>query len=99
MKTGSGKVENTETGTNAMEKIIFNILNSSAHNWVRYWIEKEMSGLSMPGEYISIRSHYLPGKVLQDLFDADFKIECITPKKIDADAYCDILLKRKLPTK
>ncbi|MFV0329968.1 MAG: hypothetical protein ACK5KL_09155 [Dysgonomonas sp.] len=79
-----------------MEQIIFNILLKSAHNWVRYWIQKEINGFTLPGEYIEIRTHYMPGDNLQELFDAGFKIKDITPKKIDADCYCDILLKREL---
>lgn len=79
-----------------METIIFNILKKSAHNWVRYWITKEISGLTMPGEYIEIRTYYLAGDTLQELFDAGFKIQVINPRKIDADVYCDILLKREL---
>ena len=36
----------------SIEQIIFNLLNKNAHTWVRYWQQKEMSGLTMPGEYI-----------------------------------------------
>ena len=34
----------------SIEQIIFNLLNKNAHTWVRYWQQKEMSGLTMPGE-------------------------------------------------
>ncbi len=40
----------------SIEQIIFNLLNKNAHTWVRYWQQKEMSGLTMPGEYIEIRT-------------------------------------------
>ncbi len=29
-----------------IEQIIFNIMKSNAHNWVRYWLNKEISGLT-----------------------------------------------------
>lgn len=38
-----------------IEQLIFNLLNKSPHTWVRYWKHKEMSGLTMPGEYVEIR--------------------------------------------
>lgn len=41
-----------------VEQIIFNILNKSAHAWVRYWKQKEISGLTMPGEYVEIRCSF-----------------------------------------
>lgn len=31
----------------SIEQIIFNLLNKNAHTWVRYWQQKEMSGLTM----------------------------------------------------
>jgi hypothetical protein len=79
-----------------IEQIIFNLVNSSAHNWVRYWKNREISGLTMPGEYIEIRSNYLSKEMLQEPFEAGFKIETILPQKINADSYCDILLKREI---
>mgnify|MGYP006888188831 CR=1 FL=1 len=45
----------------SIEQIIFNLLNKNAHTWVRYWQQKEMSGLTMPGEYIEIRTFFLSG--------------------------------------
>ena len=33
----------------SIEQIIFNLLNKNAHTWVRYWQQKEMSGLTMYG--------------------------------------------------
>ena len=76
----------------SIEQIIFNLLNKSAHTWVRYWKKKEMSGLTMPGEYVEIRIFFLSGIELSDFF----KIQTIQSKKIDADAYCDILLIREI---
>ena len=42
-----------------IEKIIFNIANYGAHTWVRYWVQEEISGLTLPGEYIAIRGSFL----------------------------------------
>lgn len=78
-----------------IEQIIFNLLNKSAHTWVRYWKQKEMSGLTMSGEYIEIRSFLLSGTELIEFLEAGFKIKTICSKKIDADAYCDVLLIRE----
>lgn len=80
----------------SIEQIIFNLLNKSAHTWVRYWKKKEMSGLTMPGEYVEIRIFFLSGIELSDFFEAGFKIQTIQSQKIDADAYCDILLIREI---
>lgn len=79
-----------------IEQIIFNILSKYPHSWIRYWIQKEISGLSMPGEYIAIRSSFLSGNDLLEIFEAGFKIESVLSKKIDQDAYCDILLMREI---
>ena len=46
----------------------------------------------MPGEYIEIRTFFLSGIELSDFLEAGFKINKIQSQKIDADAYCDILL-------
>ena len=78
----------------SIEQIIFNLLNKNAHTWVRYWQQKEMSGLTMPGEYIEIRTFFLSGIELSDFLEAGFKINKIQSQKIDADAYCDILLNK-----
>lgn len=51
----------------------------------------------MPGEYIEIRTFFLSGISgieLSDFFAAGFKINKIQSQKIDADAYCDILLNK-----
>lgn len=77
-----------------IEKIIFNLL--SAHRWVRYWIQKEIVGLTMPGEYVEIRSSFLSDTDLADILKVGFKIKSICSKKIDADAYNDVLLMREL---
>lgn len=79
-----------------IEQIIFNILNKSAHRWIRYWKQKEISGLTMPGEYVEIRSSFLSSIDLIEILKAGFKIKTICSKKIDADAYCDILLMREI---
>ena len=71
----------------SIEQIIFNLLNKNAHTWVRYWQQKEMSGLTMPGEYIEIRTFFLSGIELSDFLEAGFKINKIQSQKIDADAY------------
>ena len=41
-----------------IEQIIFNIMKSNAHTWVRYWLSKEVL-VTLPGEYVEIRSSYL----------------------------------------
>lgn len=79
-----------------IEQIIFNLLNKNAHTWIRYWKQKEMSGLTMPGEYVEIRSSFLSGTELLEFLKAGFKIERIRSKKIDSDAYCEILLMREI---
>lgn len=79
-----------------IEQIIFNILNRNAHSWVRYWVNKEISGMTMPGEYLTIRSNYLSEKDFEELFETGFKINTIRPQIINADSYCDITLKREL---
>lgn len=79
---------------NEYRQIIFNLLNKNAHTWVRYWQQKEMSGLTMPGEYIEIRTFFLSGIELSDFLETGFKINKIQSQKIDADAYCDILLNK-----
>lgn len=78
-----------------IEQIIFNIMKSDAHTWVRYWLSKEVS-VTLPGEYVEIRSSYLSYISLKELFEAGFKIEKITPQSIGVDVYCDVLLKREL---
>lgn len=79
-----------------IEQFIFNLLNKSAHTWIRYWKQKEMSGLTMPGEYVEIRFFFISGIELSEFFEVGFKINTICSKRIDADAYCDILLKREI---
>lgn len=76
----------------SIEQIIFNFLNKNAHTWTRYWKQKEMTGLTMPGEYVEIRIFFLSGIELSEFLEAGFKIHRIQSKKIDADAYCDVLL-------
>lgn len=79
-----------------IEQILFNLVNCSAHIWIRYWKNKEISGLTMPGEYVEIRTHFLSKEMLREFFEAGFEIETILSRKIDADSYCDFLLKRKI---
>lgn len=79
-----------------VEQIIFNILNKSAHTWVRYWKQKEISGLTLPGEYIEIRCSFLSDIELLEILEAGFKIKTIWAKKIDADVYCDVQLMREI---
>lgn len=96
-KIESIKVEDNVKKINMdIEKIIFKIANYGAHTWVRYWVQKEISGLTLPGEYIAIRGSFLADDLLTEVLDAGFKIKTIFSKKIDADAYCDVLLMRKL---
>lgn len=71
-------------------------MSASAHNWVRYWKSEKMEGFTMPGEYIEIRSSYLSGADLGKILEQGFQVESIQSQKINADSYCDILLKRKL---
>lgn len=79
-----------------MEQIIFNILKSSSRYWIRYFRVDKLEGMTLPGEYIEIRVHYVNGRDLKELFDAGFEIDRVQSKKIDADCSCDILLKREL---
>lgn len=80
----------------SIEQILFNILNKSSQTWVRYWKQKEISGMTLPGEYVEIRSHFLTNDMLQGVLEAGFKIQTIRSKKIDADAYYDVVLMRKI---
>jgi hypothetical protein len=79
-----------------IKDIIFQIITTNAHNWVRYWVNEELSGVTLPGEYIEIKSNYLSRKPIQLLLDAGFKIEVINPKVQNQDAYCEVLFKREL---
>lgn len=79
----------------SIDQIIFGIIKDSAHNWVRYWISEKISGMTMPGEYIELRSSYISDKTLKDMLESGFKIEKISSMKINADSYCDVLLKRE----
>lgn len=56
-----------------IEKIIFNIANYGACTWVRYWIQKEISGLTLPGEYIAIRGSFLADDLLMDILKLALK--------------------------
>ncbi|WP_106832202.1 hypothetical protein [Parabacteroides pacaensis] len=80
----------------SIEQIIFNILNKNPQAWVRYWKQKEISGLTLPGEYIEIRSHFLSANTLLEILEAGFKIKTIGSKQIGPDAYCDVLFKREI---
>jgi hypothetical protein len=50
----------------------------------------------MPGEYVEIRCSFLSDIELLEILEAGFTIKTIWAKKIDADAYCDVLLMRKI---
>lgn len=77
----------------SIEQIIFNILKENPQAWVRYWKSEEISGMTLPGEYIEIRSHFLTSNTLVEIMEAGFKIETIGSKQIGPDAYCDVLFK------
>jgi len=79
-----------------IEQIIFSIISISSHRWVRYWKNKEISGITLPGEYIEIRCSFLASDTLDPLLENGFKINTIKSIKINADSYCDVLLKREL---
>ena len=79
-----------------LEQIIFNIIKRSAQTWVRYWKSTELSGVTFPGEYIELRGSYITDETLKDMLENGFKIEKIQSIKINADSYCDVLLKREL---
>lgn len=79
-----------------IKKIIFSIVESNAHNWVRYYKIKELQGFTYPGEYILIRSSFITSNELDILFENGFKIDKIQSKRIDQDSYSDILFKRDL---
>ncbi len=79
-----------------IEKIIFSIIGSNAHTWVRYYKVEKISGFTFPGEYIVIRSSFLTSNELNILFENKFKVENIQSKRIDQDSYFDILFKRDL---
>lgn len=78
------------------EQILFNILNKSSQTWVRYWENKEISGMTLPGEYVEIQSHFLTDDMLLELLEAGVKIQTISSKQIGPDAYCDVVFKRKI---
>lgn len=79
-----------------IKQIIFNILSSNVHTWVKYWISKEYSATIKPGEYIHIRSSFLLESDFKDLFDNGFTIYSIQSMMIGPDAYCDILLRSEI---
>lgn len=79
-----------------IEQIIFGIIKDSAHRWVKYWKNEELQGLTLPGEYIEIRCSFLSHQTLDPLLASGFKVDKISSKRIDADSYCDVLLKREL---
>lgn len=79
-----------------IEQIIFNIHNKNSQAWIRYWKQEEISGMTLPGEYIVIRSHFLISNTLVEIMEAGFKIETINSSLIGADAYCDVLFKREI---
>lgn len=79
-----------------IEQIIFNILSNNSQTWVRYWKQKEVSGMAFPGEYIEIRSHFLTSNTLVEILEAGFKIQAISPTQISPDVYCDVLFKREI---
>lgn len=76
-----------------IEQIIFNILKENPQTWVRYWKSEEISGMTLPGEYIEIRSHFLTSNALHEILEAGFKIQTISSKQTGPDAYCDVLFK------
>jgi hypothetical protein len=81
----------------SIQEIIFKIISSSnGQMWVRYWNIKSHSGMSSPGEYVELRGSFISNTYLMELFEAGFEIETIKVQKINADAYSDVLLKRKL---
>lgn len=79
-----------------IEQLIFKILQKDCHTWVRYSLTEKMDGTRMPGEYIEIRSGYMPGSTLNELLLMGFKIDLIKTQKINADSFSDILLKREI---
>lgn len=80
----------------SIEQIIFNILKENPQTWVRYWKSEEISGMTLPGEYIEISSHFLTSKTLVEILEAGFKIETIRSTQIAPDSYCDVLFKREI---
>jgi hypothetical protein len=79
-----------------ISKLILNVITINPHNWVRYWVTKEFTGVTLPGEYIEIMSSFLSSDTLEELLDDGFKIDKITTQMINQDAYSRILLVRKL---
>lgn len=80
-----------------IKEIIFNILKNNAHLWVKYSIVKELSGFTLPGEYISLKtSVFLSDKDLSGLIDLGFKINQIRTQIVGADAYVYVSLRRDL---
>ena len=58
----------------SIEQIIFNLLNKNAHTWVEILETKgETRGLTMPGEYIEIRTFFLIRHEPSDFLEAGFK--------------------------
>lgn len=56
-----------------IEQIIFNIFNKNSQAWIRYWKQEEISGMTLPGEYIVIRSHFLTSNTLVKLWNLGLK--------------------------
>lgn len=80
----------------SIEQIIFNILKENPQTWVRYWKSEEISGMTLPGEYVLIRSYFLTSNTLVEILESGFKIESISSKQIGPEAYCDVLFKREI---
>jgi len=81
----------------SIQEIIFNIINSNARLWVRYWVTREPNdAFSSRGEFVQLRASFITDTCLKELLEAGFKIERIETQKINADAYSDVLLKREL---
>lgn len=79
-----------------LDEMIFSLIKSSSHTWVRYSRVTENKAMELPGEYIEIRTGFLNGSNLDPFFAVGFKIDKINTNKINQDAYCDMLLKRDL---
>lgn len=79
-----------------IDKIIFNILKNNHSTWVRFFDVKEISGLTMPGYYVEIRSNILFHSTFEELIQLGFRIEQINSLKINADIVCEVLLKKEL---
>lgn len=81
-----------------MKEIIFDILESNPHNWIRYWRTDKKSVKDFDqGEYIEIRARFIMDTSrLNKLLEMGFKIKRVDNEIVNNDAYSRIMLVRDI---